>query len=135
MRFPSTKIQIRFKSLLSRQKQNPELKQEAAESPSGFKETDSVTDALDNLTQAKDESLANDENSSNSAKFRKKFPSPGASDENSELKPPYSYAQLIIQVNNIILQARGLDWSGLQLGINPDWIGNCQLIGQIFPIG
>ena len=98
MRFPSTKIQIRFKSLLNRQQELP-TKQEAVESPSGYNSANNKEDnidALDNLA-TKDDLSVNDENTT--AKFRKKFPSPGASDENSELKPPYSYAQLIIQVN------------------------------------
>lgn len=96
VRFPSTKIQIRFKSLLNRQ-QELLTKQEAVESPSGFNSANNKEDnldALDNLA-TKDDLPVNDENTT--AKFRKKFPSPGASDENSELKPPYSYAQLIIQ--------------------------------------
>lgn len=96
VRFPSTKIQIRFKSLLNRQQELP-TKQEAVESPSGYNSANNKEDnidALDNLA-TKDDLPVNDENTT--AKFRKKFPSPGASDENSELKPPYSYAQLIIQ--------------------------------------
>lgn len=96
VRFPSTKIQIRFKSLLNRQQELP-TKQEAVESPSGNNSANNKednTDVLDYLA-TKDDLPVNDENTT--AKFRKKFPSPGASDENSELKPPYSYAQLIIQ--------------------------------------
>ncbi|CAG5088898.1 Oidioi.mRNA.OKI2018_I69.PAR.g12006.t1.cds [Oikopleura dioica] len=97
VRFPSTKIQIRFKSLLNRsgesqQKQLALTKQEVPESPSGFAgQKEESHDALDNIVANEDSSI-NDENSG--AKFRKKYPS---ENENSESKPPYSYAQLIIQ--------------------------------------
>ena len=77
------------------------------ESPSGFAgQKEESHDALDNIVANEDSSI-NDENSG--AKFRKKYPS---ENENSESKPPYSYAQLIIQVQSYTTNGILIKYSG-----------------------